>query len=119
MNELIQVHRRLGFALILVFLVGAVAAAVAARNERTLPVARVYARLSVAAAAVQVVLGLVLLALGDRPPVLHFLYGALTLLALPVAILLTRPQAGRREAWMLAAGAVLSLLFAFRALGTG
>ena len=116
---LVDVHQRLGFALILVFLVGMVAAAVATRGIRYLPTIRVYLWLAFAAVTVQGLLGLGLLVTSDRPgDGLHYLYGPLTFLTLPAAAVMSRGGTPRREAWMLAAGFLFALLFSIRSLGT-
>jgi heme A synthase len=117
---LIQLHQRLGFALLIVLLAGAVAAVVAVRSAGMLPTLRTYLWLAFAAISLQAVLGIVLLTLGERPTDgLHLLYGPLTFLALPVTALLSRGAPRRSEAWTLAAGFVVALLLAFRALSTG
>lgn len=97
-----------------------VLAAVAARRPSLLATAHAYLWLAFAAIAVQALLGLVLLVGGERPAQgLHFLYGPLAFVSLPLASGLSRGGAARREAWLLAAGFLAALLFAFRALGTG
>jgi hypothetical protein len=97
-----------------------VLAAAATRRPSLLATTRAYLWLGFAAISVQAVLGLVLLVGGERPTQgLHFLYGPLTFLSLPVASGLSRGGALRREAWLLAAGFLAALLFAFRSLGTG
>jgi heme A synthase len=116
---LVQVHERLGFAMIAVFLIGMVAAALATRWSRYLPTVRVYLWLAFVAVAVQGLLGLGLVITGDRPgDGLHYLYGPLTFLALPVAAAISPGGSSRREAWVLAAGFLFALLFSIRSLGT-
>ncbi len=120
LSTLAAVHQRLGFALLLVFLVGMVLAAAATRRPSLLATTRAYLWLSFAALAVQAVLGLVIFAGGEPPPQgLHFLYGPLAFVSLPIASGLSRGGTAQREAWLLAAGFVAALLFAFRALATG
>ena len=116
---LVDVHERLGFALIGVFLVGMIAAAAATRSARYLPTVRVYLWLAFAAVALQGLLGLGLLVTGGRPgDGLHYLYGPLTFLALPAAAVISPGGTSRREGWILAAGFLFALLFSIRSLGT-
>jgi hypothetical protein len=80
----------------------------------------VYLRIQIALVGVQVLIGLVLVATGDRPQqLLHWFYGAATLLSLPLAMLIGKRLGGREEQIWLAGGAVMTLLFALRALATG
>jgi hypothetical protein len=80
----------------------------------------VYLRVQIALVGVQVVIGLVLVATGDRPQqLLHWFYGAATLLSLPLAMVIGKRLGGREEQIWLAGGAVMTLLFALRALATG
>ncbi|MGA8015229.1 MAG: hypothetical protein WCB85_04860 [Candidatus Dormiibacterota bacterium] len=117
---LVDVHQRFGFALIVVFLIGMVAAAVASQALRYLPTVRVYLWLAFVAVTIQGLLGLGLLITGDRPgDGLHYLYGPLTFLTLPAAAVISRGGTPRREAWMLAAGFLFAMLFSIRSLGTG
>lgn len=117
---LVDVHQRFGFALIIVFLIGMVAAAVASQALRYLPTVRVYLWLAFVAVTIQGLLGLGLLITGDRPgDGLHYLYGPLTFLTLPLAAVISRGGTSRREGWMLAAGFLFALLFSIRSLGTG
>ncbi|HYA00220.1 MAG TPA: hypothetical protein VEK76_07685 [Candidatus Binatia bacterium] len=119
-SALVNVHQRLGFALVVILLAGAVAAALAIRGQRFLPTVRAYLWLAFAAITVQAALGLAMLVLGGRPSQgLHLLYGPLTFVTLPATALLSRSGTGRREAGMLAVGFVLAFLFSIRALGTG
>jgi hypothetical protein len=81
---------------------------------------RVYARVTIALVAVQVVTGLVLVLTGERPAqLIHWFYGAATLLSLPLAMLIGKRIGGREEQIWLAGGAVMTVLFALRAIATG
>ena len=80
---------------------------------------RVYLRLMLVTVALQVVVGLVLVITGNRPPLLHWVYGAATLAALPVATLGGRKRGEREEQLWLVGGAVATALLAFRAVTTG
>ena len=114
------IHDRYGLVLTVVAALGAIAAIVSLFRPRLLPAVRLYLRLTVAVVAVQVVIGLVLVATGDRPAqILHWLYGAATLLTLPLAMWIGGKLGGREQHVWLVGGAVLSVLFAFRALATG
>jgi heme A synthase len=113
-------HDRYGFVLTVVAAVGALAAIAALVRTRILPAVRVYLRIQIALVGVQVLIGLVLVATGDRPQqLIHWFYGAATLLSLPLAMLIGKRLGGREEQIWLAGGAVMTLLFALRALATG
>jgi hypothetical protein len=100
--------------------VGAVAAIIGLVRPRLLPLVRVYLRVVIALVAVQVVIGLVLVAAGHRPEQpLHWFYGAATLLTLPLAMSIGKRIGGRDEQIWIAGGAVLTVLFALRAIATG
>jgi len=117
---LVTVHQRLGYALLAVLAAGVVLAALAVRDAGRLPTLRAYLWLAVAAVAVQGIAGISLLLAGQRPAQgLHLMYGPLALVSLPLALLFTRGWGPRREAWALAAGFVITLLLAFRAVTTG
>ena len=114
------IHDRYGLVLTVVAAVGAVAALVSLFRPRILPALHLYLRATIALVAVQVLIGLVLVATGERPhQLLHWLYGAATLLTLPLAMWLGGKLRGREQHVWLAGGAVLTLLFAFRAVSTG
>jgi hypothetical protein len=116
----VLIHDRYGFVLTVVAALGAIAAVVSLFRPRLLPAVRLYLRLTVAVVAVQVVIGLVLVATGHRPAqILHWLYGAATLLTLPLAMSIGGKLGGREQHVWLVGGAVLTVLFAFRALATG
>ncbi len=81
------VHDRYGVVLTILAAVGAFAAIVSLFRPRLLPIVRVYLRVTIVLAAVQVAIGIVLVATGERPhQLLHWLYGAATLLTLPLAM---------------------------------
>jgi len=114
------IHDKFGVVVAIVAVVGAIAAIVALLRPTILPAVRVYLRLTVAAVAVQVVIGIVLVATGSRPTQgLHWFYGAATLVALPLAMWIGRRLGRREEPLWVMGGAVGTLLFAFRAIGTG
>ena len=104
----------------LVAAVGAVAAIVSLFRPRILAAVRFYVRVVIGLVAVQVVIGLVLVATGDRPQqFLHWVYGVAMLITLPIAMAVGRRLGGRDEQIWLAGGAVMTVLFAFRAIATG
>lgn len=117
---LVTVHQRLGYALLIVLAAGLVLALLAVRDPRRLPTVRAYLWLAVAALVVQGIAGVSLLFAGQRPSAgLHLMYGPLALVSLPLTVLFARGWAPRREAWTFAAGFLMALLLAFRALTTG
>ena len=114
------IHDRYGLVLTVVAAVGACAAIVSLLRPRILPLVRLYLRVTIAVVAVQVAIGLVLVASGERPrQLLHWLYGAAMLLTLPVAISIGKRLGAREQQVWLAGGAVLTVLFALRAMATG
>ncbi len=116
----VLIHDRYGFVLTVVAAIGALVAIASLFRARLLPLVRLYLRVMIALVAVQVMIGLVLVATGDRPQqLLHWFYGAATLLTLPLAMLIGKRLGGREEQIWLAGGAVMTLLFALRALATG
>lgn len=115
-----SVHARLGVAVIVVALIGAVLALVARRRTDLVPTVRVFVRLCAATAGVEAVVGLVLLATGSRPTeAIHLFYGAATVVPIPAAELLARRLQPRDEMLYLLGGAVAMVLFGIRAVTTG
>jgi len=115
----VLIHDRLGFIVVVIAAAGALFALATLLRPSLLPTLRVFLTLEVATVGVQVVVGLVLFATGQRPQqVLHLFYGAATLLALPLALFLGRSRPPRDEHVWIIGGAVLTLLFAFRAVTT-
>jgi heme A synthase len=114
------IHDKFGVVVAIVAAVGAIAAIIALLRPAVLPAVRVYLRLTAAVVAVQVLVGIVLVATGSRPSQgLHWFYGAATLLALPLAMWIGSRLGRREEPLWVMGGAVATLLFAFRAIGTG
>jgi len=111
------IHQRLAYIVIAVAAVGSAWALLTFYRPAMQPALRAYLRLTVAAMAAQVVVGLVLVITGQRPHPLHWFYGAATLLALPVALAIGG-KAGRDERLWLIGGAVVTVLFALRAIAT-
>lgn len=114
------IHDRYGVVLTAVVALGAIAAIAGLFRPRILPIVRLYLRVTIALFAIQVAIGIVLVATGHAPQqLIHWFYGAATLLTLPLAMVIGKRLGGRDEQVWLAGGAVLTLLFAFRAIATG
>jgi hypothetical protein len=111
------IHQRFAYVVIAVAAVGSAGAVLTLFRPAILPALRIYLRLTVAAIAAQVVVGLALVIAGQRPQPLHWVYGAATLLALPVALAIGA-RVGRDERIWIVGGAVLTVLFALRAIAT-
>ena len=119
-HNYVLIHDRYGYVLTVVAAVGAIAALVALIRPRILPLVRLYLLVTIALVGVQVIIGLVLVIAGHAPQqLIHWFYGAATLLTLPLAMLIGRRLGGREEQVWLAGGAVMTLLFALRAIATG
>ena len=115
-----SIHERLGVAVVFVAAVGAVLALVARRRPDALPTVRVFIRLCAATAAVEALVGIVLLLAGNRPAEgIHLFYGAATVLPIPAAELLGRRVPPRTEMAYLLAGVAATALFGLRAVTTG
>jgi heme A synthase len=116
----VLIHDRYGVVLTVVAAVGALAAIAGLMRPRILPIVRLYLRVMIALFGVQVVIGLLLVATGHAPQqFIHWFYGAATMLTLPLATLIGSRLGGRDERIWLAGGAVMTLLFALRAIATG
>ena len=120
MSALAGIHQRLGIAVLVVAVVGALLVLVASARPHLLPTVRAFVRLCAVAAGVQVLTGLLLLAIGDRPTEgIHLFYGAATVVAVPAAAALGRRARGREESFYLLGGIVMMALMAVRAITTG
>jgi len=116
----VQVHDAFGLAVLVLAAAGAILAILGLLRPRFMPAVRIYLRVILAVVAIQVLIGLVLVVTGSRPhEVLHWLYGAATLVTIPIAVVVGRRLGGRDEQIWLAGGAVLTVLFALRAIATG
>lgn len=119
---LITAHRELAVAIVLVALAGAIWAGYVAfrsRAGRRLPL---FGSLTTVVLVLQGVFGIALAAAGARPQDgLHFVFGPLTLLALPGARWIAAGQhtSQRSAAVAIAVGWVLTLGLSLRAVGTG
>jgi heme A synthase len=116
----VLIHDRYGVVLTVVAALGAIATLVSLLRPRMLPVVRLYLRITIVLVAIQVAIGIVLVATGHTPhQLIHWFYGAATLVTLPLAMVIGKRLGGRDEQIWLAGGAVMTLLFLFRAIATG
>jgi hypothetical protein len=116
----VTIHARLGVAVVVVSAVGALLVLLARGRPDLVPTVRVFVRLCGAAAAVQAIVGVVLLAIGERPAEgIHLFYGAATVLPIPLAELYARRFPARNETMLLLGGVVATALFGLRAITTG
>ena len=114
------IHDWFGLALLVVAAGGAVVAVFCVFLPKALPILRRYVRLTLAAVALQVLIGIVVFAAANRPhQVIHIFYGITTLLALPFSMWMGGPLKDRERRIWLAGGAVATFLFATRAVMTG
>ncbi|HEY6471119.1 MAG TPA: hypothetical protein VI434_15305 [Candidatus Dormibacteraeota bacterium] len=114
------IHDWFGLILLVVAAGGAVVAVLCVFRPQALPFLRRYIRLTLAAVALQVLIGIVVFAAGNRPhQVIHLFYGIATLLALPFSMWMGGPLKDRERRIWLAGGAVATFLFATRAVMTG
>ncbi len=115
-----SLHARVGVAVVIVAAAGALLVLVARARPHMVPTVRVFVRLCGALAALQAVIGLVLLAIGERPAEgIHLFYGAATVLPIPLAELYAKRFPARNETMLLLYGAVATALFGLRAATTG
>lgn len=115
-----SLHGRLGVAVVVVAVAGALLVLVARRRPDMVATVRVFVRLCGAVAALQVFIGLVLLAIGERPAQgIHLFYGAATVLPIPLAEVYAKRFPARDETMLLLAGVVATALFGLRAITTG
>ncbi|HEY6379926.1 MAG TPA: hypothetical protein VI316_12175 [Candidatus Dormibacteraeota bacterium] len=117
---MIGVHQRIGASIVALGAVGVVWAIVLLLRRTASPRFRMYVRLLAVLIAVQGALGILLVITGHRPVEgLHFVYGPVLLIALPVALRLGAPAELRRETRTLLWGCVAVVLLAIRAVSTG
>jgi heme A synthase len=119
---LITAHRELAVAIVLTALVGAIWAGYVASRLHGGSRLRLLGTVTTAAIVVQALFGIVLAALGSRPQDgLHFVFGPLTLLALPGARWMATGQrtSSRSRGVTITIGWAVTLGLALRAVGTG
>ena len=119
---LITAHRELAVAIVLLSLVGALWGGYVAYRSRPGGRLSLFGSLITVVLVLQGVFGIVLAAAGARPQDgLHFLFGPLTLLALPGARWIAAGQRGsqRSRSVAIALGWVVTLGLSLRAVGTG
>ena len=115
-----SLHAFLGVVVVAVAVVGALLAALVRNRPAAVPAVRVFVRLCGAAAAVQAVVGLVLLIAGERPAEwIHLFYGAATVAPIPIAEAYGRRSRLRNQAMPLLIGSAATALFGLRAVTTG
>ncbi len=115
-----SLHGRFGVAVIVVSVVGVGLALLARARPANVPTVRVFVRLCAAAAAVEAVIGIILVIAGHRPAeTIHFFYGAATVIPIPAADLLARRVRPEAEMAYLLAGVAATALFGLRAVTTG
>src|ERR1700676_3210024 len=84
-GDSVSLHARLGVAVVIVAAAGALLVLLARRRPAMVPTVRVFVCLCGALAALQAVIGLVVLAIGERPAEgIHLFYGAATVLPIPL-----------------------------------
>jgi len=116
----VSLHARLGVAVVIVAAAGALLILVARRRPGMVPTVRVFVRLCGGLAGLQALIGLVLLAIGERPAEgIHLFYGAATAIPIPLAELYAKRFPARNETVLLLYGAVATALFGLRAATTG
>jgi hypothetical protein len=116
----VSIHARLGVAVVVVSAVGALLVLLARSRPDLVPTVRVFVRLCALAAALQAVVGLVLLAIGERPAqAIHLFYGVATVVPIPMAELYARRFPARNETLVLLTGVAATALFGLRAITTG
>jgi hypothetical protein len=116
----VTLHGRLGIAVVVVAAAGALLVLLARGRPDMVPTVRVFVRLCAAVAALQALIGLVLLAIGERPAEgIHLFYGAATVVPIPLAELYAKRFPARDETMLLLYGAVATALFGLRAATTG
>lgn len=119
---LITAHRELAVAIVLLSLAGSVWGAYVAYRSRAGRRLALFGSLITIGLVLQAVFGIALAAAGARPQDgLHFVFGPLTLLALPGARLIAAGQHTSQgfRAVAIALGWVVTLALSLRAVGTG
>ena len=113
-------HQKLAVVIVLASLGGAIWSGYAAYKAVDSPRLPTAGWVTAAAIALQAIAGSVLALGGNRPAEpWHFVFGPLTLLALPVAILAGRGRSSRTASLIVFAGWLVTFGLSLRAVGTG
>jgi hypothetical protein len=116
----VTLHQKLGFALVVLAVVGALVALVSLVTPFVGVVLKIYLRLLFLAVVVQAILGGVLYLMGNRPAYgLHYLYGAGMAATLGVTFAVSRRTPWPLSKVPLIIGAVVAVIFAVLALVSG
>jgi hypothetical protein len=111
------IHQRFAYVVLAVATVGAAWAVLTFFRPAMLPALRIYLRLTVAAVTAQVIVGVLLVIGGERPQPLHWFYGAATLVSLPMSLAIGGSGGRDKRIWLIG-GAMVTVLFALRAITT-
>jgi hypothetical protein len=113
-------HQKLAVVIVLAALGGAIWSGYAAYKVEHGPRLRAAGWVAAAAIALQAIAGSILALGGTRPAEpWHFVFGPLTLLALPVAMLAGRGRSPRTESLIVFAGWLVTFGLSLRAVGSG
>jgi hypothetical protein len=113
-------HQKLAVVIVLAALGGAIWSGYSAYKRLYGPRLRAAGWAAAAAIAVQALAGSILALAGNRPAEpWHFVFGPVTLLALPVAMLAGRGRSPRTESLLVFAGWLVTFGLSLRAVGTG
>ena len=113
-------HQKLAVVIVLAALGGAIWSGYSAYKGLYSPRLRAAGWVAAAAVALQAVAGSILALGGNRPAEpWHFVFGPVTLLALPVAMLAGRGRSPRTESLLVFAGWLVTFGLSLRAVGTG
>lgn len=114
-------HARLAIALMMYMAIAAIWGIVlVVRHQPVSPAYRGILMIGEGVGVVEALIGLVLLVTGHRPgTVLHYLYGALIVLVLPMAYAIAQGRRPERHALIFTIAAAFLMGLAIRATGTG
>jgi hypothetical protein len=113
-------HQKLAVVIVLAALGGAIWSGYSAYKALYSPRLRAAGWVAAAAVALQAVAGSILALGGNRPAEpWHFVFGPVTLLALPAAMLAGRGRSPRTESLIVVAGWLVTFGLSLRAVGTG
>ncbi len=116
----VTLHQKLGFALVVLAVVGGLVALISLATPLVGIVLKIYLRLLLLVVALQIVLGGALYLMGDRPThELHYLYGAGMAVTLGVTFGVSRRTPWPLSKLPLVIGAIVAAIFAVLALISG